>query len=47
MMITMKNLKSDFFFKRSDLPTHRGLRDVEALGSFAEVQLASDSQHKL
>jgi hypothetical protein len=47
MMITMKDLKSDFFFKLANLPAHRWLRGVESLGSFAEVQLASDGQHKL
>jgi len=33
----MEDLKTNLFFKLSNLPAHRGLRDVEALGSFAEM----------
>ena len=32
----LEELRADFVFKRTDMPTNRGLRDVEALWNSAE-----------
>jgi hypothetical protein len=42
VVITIKDLKSDFSLELSNLPAQQKLRDVEAFCSFAEAQFARD-----
>lgn len=42
-LVAHKQDDSKIFFKLADLPTERRLRDVELLGSFAEVEVFRDS----
>jgi hypothetical protein len=47
MMISVENFKADVFFVFADLAADGWLRDVQPLSGFAEVQVASDSNHVL
>jgi hypothetical protein len=47
MVIAVEDFKSDLFFIFADLAADGRLRDVQPLSGFAEVQVASDSEHVL
>jgi hypothetical protein len=47
MVVALKNLKSEFFFEFLELSADDGLRGMQTLSGFAEMQGAGNRKHVL